>query len=363
MSDTKALLDEIASLQAKRDAGALLALEDHADKAVRKAARKAIHALRSKGVEIPTEARSWANDNLAALRRNAGPIALLDLEASPGVTRLTLSLPDPEEGATLFMGLIDPDDRVLDFGAYMQTDGQQARMARDWQRVSDDRALPIDWALARIRWGRERTFAANLPMPKALDEHLSRLGAVPSERPEPRFLDERLVGVEPSAGDLGEILMRGGVHTWPLLFDANPLFGRLSESMKDVDPATVTDGDRLSHIMIASRGDEALREALSGRIANALDDVAVALWLDGQLAETKRVRQLASELRGAGEPEAVAGVVNVVQLQITSAALQQMREQGQGHDHDHDHDHDDHDHEHHHEHDENCNDPSHHHHH
>lgn len=354
MSDTKALLDEITSLQAKRDAAGLQAFEDHADKQVRKAARKAIHALRSKGVEIPSApARSWANAGLDALRRHAGQVAMLDLEASPAVTRLTVSLPDPEEGATFYMALIDPNDRVLDFGAYMQTDGQQARMAREWQRIAGERSLPVDWALARMRWGREATFAAQQSVPKALDEQLSRLGPSPSERPQPTWLDDRLAEIEPSGRDLGEILMTGGVHTWPVLFDANALFDRLSNRMKDIDPATVTDVDRLTHIMEASAGDSALREALGGPIANALDDVAVTLWIDGQLPEAKRVRVLAIELRAAEQAEQVAGVVNLVQLQITSAAMQQMREQG-GHDHDH---------EFHHDHDEECNDPSHHHHH
>jgi hypothetical protein len=335
MSETKALLDEIASLQAKRDAGALLAYEDHADKQVRKAARKAIHTLRSKGVEVPSVAsRSWANAGLASLRRHAGSVALLDLEASPGVARLTVSVPDPEEGVSLFIALIDPEDRVLDFAAYMQTDGQQARMARDWQRVTADRVIDVDWALARIRWGRERSFASSMPVPEALDQNLLRLGPAPSERPEPRFLDTVLADVEPSAGDLGEILMRGEAHLWPLLFDADPMFGRLSDRMRDVDPAQLTDADRMLHVMEASRGDEPLREALNGRIANLLDDVAVSLWLDGQLPEARRVRVLASELRVSSEPEQVAGVVNLIQLQITSAALQQMREQGQDQGHD-----------------------------
>ncbi len=347
MSDTKALLDEITSLQAKRDAAGLLAYEDHADKQVRKAARKAIHTLRSKGVEVPSApARSWANSGLDALRRHAGEVAMLDMEAAPAVTRLTISLPDPQEGATFFMALIDPEDRVLDFGAYLQTDGQQARMVRDWQRLAQDRSLPVDWALARVRWGREVTFAGETPLPKALDEQLHRLGALPSERPQPRWLDDALAGVEPSGGDLGEILMSGGVAGWPVLFDANALFDRLSQRMQGVDPTTVTDVDRLSHIMEASHGDTALREALAGRIANALDDVAVTLWIDGQLPEAKRVRVLTAELRGATEAEKVAGVVNLVQLQITSAAMQHMREH-EGHDHDHDHD--------------DCDDPSHHH--
>jgi hypothetical protein len=340
MSGTKALLDEISNLQAQRDAQALLAYEDHADKQVRKAARKAIHTLRSKGVEIPSQtARSWNNAGLASLRRHAGAIALMDLEASPGVTRLTVSIPDPEEGATLFIALLDPEDRLLDFAAYVQTDGQQARMARDWQRVTDDRAIAVDWALARIRWGRERSFAANQAIPEALDQNLSRLGPEPSERPMPAFLDAALIDVEPSAGDLSEILMRGGAHQWPLLFDADPLFGRLSERMAGVDPATLSDTDRMLHVMEASRGDQALRDALRGRLANLIDDVAISLWLDGQLGEARRARALATELRVASEPEQVAGVVNLVQLQITSAALQQMREQGHDHDHDHDHEH------------------------
>lgn len=335
MSETKALLDEIASLQAGRDAGALLAYEDHADKQVRKAARKAIHTLRSKGVEIPSQAtRTWANAGIASLRRHAGAIALMDLEASPGVARLTVSVPDPEEGVSLFIALIDPEDRVLDFAAYMQTDGQQARMARDWQRVTEDRVIAVDWALARIRWGRERSFAASMPIPEPLDQNLSRLGPAPSERPQPSFLDAALANVEPSGGDLGEILMRGEAHLWPLLFDADPLFARLSERMRDLDPASLSDADRMVHVMEASRGDQPLREALSGRMANLLDDVAISLWLDGQLPEARRVRTLATELRAASEPEQVAGVVNLIQLQITSAALQQMREQGQGQGHD-----------------------------
>jgi|SRR5690606_33856053 len=108
--------------------------------------------------------------------------------------------------------------------------------------------------------------------------------------------------------------------------------------MKDADPNSLTNADRLAHIMTASQGDELLRTGLRGPLANALDDVAVVLYLDGSLAEAGRVRRLASELRGAAEPEMVDGVVNLVQLQITSAAMDQMRRQGGSFGHDHDHD-------------------------
>jgi ABC-type nickel/cobalt efflux system permease component RcnA len=353
MSQTQALLDQVKNLQTAKDAAGLKALEDHADKAVRKAARKALHVLKAKGVEIPEQARSWADASLQSLRRTAGPIAMIDMAASPAVTRLTLSIPDDEDGAALFVALLDPTDRLLDFRAYRQTDGQQTRTARDWQRDANGRVLSAAWVQARMLWSREQTHQRHVALPPAFDEHLVTLakgiGPIASERPQPVFLDEALAAVEPAASDLGQILIVGGVHTWPLLFPGDQLFERLAERMKDVDANEITNEDRLAHIMEASSGDEALRTALRGPLANGLDDVAVVLWLDGSLAEARRVRKLAVDMRGSDTPERVDGVVNLVQLQLTSAAMKQMRERGQaGDDHDHDHDHDGH------VHDENC---------
>jgi hypothetical protein len=349
MSET--LLDQVKKLQAAKDAAGLKALEDHADKQVKKAARKALHVLKAKGVEIPEQARSWADASVQSLRRTAGPIAMIDMAASPGVTRLTLSIPDDEDGAALFLAVLDPSDRLLDFRAYRQTDGQQTRTARDWQRDAGGRVLPAEWVQARMLWSREQTNRRHVALPPAFDDHLVTLakgvGAV-TDRPQPGFLDDALAAVEAAASDLGQILMVGGVHTWPLLFPGDGLFERLAERMKDVDANTITNEDRLAHIMEASSGDEALRTGLRGALANGVDDVAVVLWLDGSLVEAKRVRKLAVDMRESETPERVDGVVNLVQLQLTSAAMKQMRERGAGDDHDHDHDHHDH------VHDENC---------
>jgi hypothetical protein len=349
MSETQALLDQVKQLQTAQDAGALKQLEDHADKQVRKAARKALHVLRSKGVEIPEQARSWAEATTASMRSHAGPIGMLDMAASPGVSRMTLSLPNQEEGAALFIGLLDPQDRLLDFAAYYQTDGQQSRTARDWQRDADGRAISAQWIAARLWWAREETYRSSFPVPKQIDEHLPTLleflGAAPTEHPQPSFLDEALANVEPATEDLTNILMVSGVHTWPLLFDANTLFKELGDRMEGLEATTLTNEDRVAHIIASSKDDEGLRIGLRGPLANALDDVAVILFLDGSLPDARRVRDLAVEMRGAEAPEAIEGVVNLVQLQLTSAAMQQMRQQ-QGQDHDHDHDH--------HVHDENC---------
>ncbi len=344
MSDTKALLDEVAKLQAAQDAGALLGLEDHTDKKVRKAARKAIHVLRSKGVEIPEQGRAWVGASLQDLRSSAGAVATVDMAASPGVTRLTLSLPDDSDGARLYIGIIDPNDRLVDFAAYFQTDGQQVRMARDWNRDSGGREVSADWARARLVWAREQTFRANFDVPANFDEHLPTLlggDAAPTERPALEWLEAALEGVEPSAADLGGILMSGAVHTWPLLFDAKRLFQDLSDKMEGVEPKDITEADRLAHIMSCCEGDEALRKALAGPFARALGDVAVVLWLDGSASEAARVLQLVRDISTGDKPEMADGVVNLVQLQITAAAMEQMRQGGDSGDHDHgDHDHD-----------------------
>jgi hypothetical protein len=57
----KDVLEKIPGLVQKKDAAALVGLRDHEDKAVRKAVRKALHLLKSKGVEIPdAPAQAWS---------------------------------------------------------------------------------------------------------------------------------------------------------------------------------------------------------------------------------------------------------------------------------------------------------------
>jgi hypothetical protein len=83
-------------------------------------------------------------------------------------------------------------------------------------------------------WSREQTHQRHVALPPAFDEHMVTLAkdidAVAS-RPQPGFLDDALAAVEPAASDLGQILMVGGVHTWPLLFPGDGLFERLAERM------------------------------------------------------------------------------------------------------------------------------------
>src|SRR5690349_8542066 len=92
------LLESIPKLVAAQDAAALVALQDHDDKQIRKAARKAVHTLRSKGVSIPEAGatRSWSAGGMQELRGDLAELANVDVYSSPGLTRVLISAPQDE---------------------------------------------------------------------------------------------------------------------------------------------------------------------------------------------------------------------------------------------------------------------------
>jgi hypothetical protein len=347
----KSLLDSIPKLLENNDAAGLVALDDHEDKKVRKGARRAIHQLRSRGVEIPEkDARSWsAGDGLQELRGTLESAAVLDHHSIPGGARIIWSGPDDEEGGTLLVGTLGPDGRVLDFHAYTQTDGQRQRMIREWDRQHDGRRVPADWARARLRWARERTLALGYNVPAQLDEVLPRLGDAPEGRPA-SFLAEELGKQKPSDGSAEEVLGAAGAARWPLLFDADDLFKRLGETASATNPAERNDDEKLEDLAASAAGDEKFRTALGESFANVMEDAAAGVWLEGKPAEARWLVDQSAALREAKEPETLDWIPFLLRYQVAAVAMQQMMQQGHHHDHDHDHDHHhhDHDHEHHH---------------
>ena len=76
MSDEQAQLTRIAELQEQQDVHALAELGEHESKKVRKAARRALHILKTKGIQGPEESRvfkleSGTSDESAEPRRRA----------------------------------------------------------------------------------------------------------------------------------------------------------------------------------------------------------------------------------------------------------------------------------------------------
>ncbi len=346
--DVQDALDAIPGLVKNKDAAALVELAEHPDKRVRKAAGKGLHALKSKGVPIPERrAKSWTpGDALRSLRGNLEPAAMVETDTVPGLTRFMLSLPEPEEGARLFVATLGPDDRVLAFNAYWQTDGQRARLVRDWQRRAGDRTLPVDWVQARIRWARERTIAEGLSIPRALDDALRYMGEEPKARPD-SFLPPHLEGAEPfDADEIDEVIATLNIPMWPPMVNLDAVLAN-AERIHGDKPQPTSDDERVALLTEAVAGDEEARKGLKGPIANALDDVAVAAWIDGETNLARAASDMARTLRDADAPETLPWVPRFLGYQIASLiramggpdAVRQAAAQVRGDDHDHDHEH------------------------
>lgn len=323
------VLAEVVDLEAKRDAQGLVGLESHPDKRVRKAVRRAIHKLRSKGVAIPKgTGRSWSTgDTLAQLRGSLESAAILDVESIPGAIRLALTEPDEQDGGVLYVAALAPDDRVLNFSAYGQSDGQRQRMLKDWGRTFDGRRVPAAWAKQRLRWAREATVGLGFEAPEALDASLPSLGDPVTARPA-TFLGDELSSIQSSGLSAKDLLQDVGALRWPVLFDATGLLNRLESLAEGFFAEGQNEAERLTALSNAAKGDVEIREALAGRLANLLDDTAIAVWLNGKAGDARALLDMASDLRSSDEPEALPWVAELLMIQLTAAAMSELQSRG-----------------------------------
>lgn len=328
-SATQEVLDSIPTLLSQRDAQALVSLKDHADKAVRKAVRKALHTLESRGVAIPSDpSRSWsAGDVQAELRGELQPLGTVDTRTLPGALRFMLSLPQERSGARLYVGTLSPEDRVLEFGAYQQTDGQRGRLERDWKRQTEDRQVPVEWLCARIVWARAKTVTKGSSVPRALDEALPRLGDEPKARPTAEFLREHLAA-EPAfeAEKIDELLVGASVQQWPPLVELDGVLQRAAELHGD-KPQPTDDDARTALMRQALEGQTDVREGLATTIANAFEDTAVGLWSEGKGGLARAAYDAAEQLRTSETPETLPWVPRLLGFQVASL-LRVVQSQG-----------------------------------
>jgi len=325
----EALLATIPKLAEARDASALAALETHADKAVRKAARKALHVLRTKGVDVPpTTSRAWQAGNVDDLRGQLEPYAIVDSRSLPGAVRIAVSVPRPEADCLLMIGTLGPDDRVLEFGAFNQTDGQRARSLKHWERRFGDRTIPPAWALSRLRWARERSVASGHSVPADMDAVLPELGDAPERRPE-TFVRALLASEAASQDSFSAILSAAGAVRWPILIDVEGLTDRVGRMMAPASEGEAPKEMTTAMVAEAARGDLSLRAGLTGPVLAALEDAATGLWVEGRTSEAKRLLEVIERLATSSDPETDEDALELLRLQMMTLAVRVLSQQQQ----------------------------------
>ena len=324
------ILESIPGLAAAKDAAALVALQDHEDKQVRKAVRTAIHALRSKGVAIPdaAAARSWTAPVVAEESADRREVAILDPETTPGLVRVMIAVPQADQRGFLWVAALTGRDQIADFTAYVQTDGQRSRLTREWTRNFNGREVPADWARARVRWAREQTLSSGYSVPTQLDDMLVHLGPAPSARPASFLVGKLPAGFKGERDNVEAPLLASRVFAWPPLFDVEPLLKKVNDANPDMSAET-PEAVRYQALMTAAVGDESLRSALKVQVANLLEDAAHGLWLSSQDERAAEALALSSELRTAEAPESLPWVGRLLGFQIASTLSFMQHQQAQ----------------------------------
>ena len=324
------IIESIPGLAAAKNAAALVALQDHEDKQVRKAVRTAIHALRSKGVAIPdaAAARSWTAPVVDEERADRREVAVLDPETTPGLVRIMIAVPQADQRGFLWVAALTGRDQIADFTAYVQTDGQRGRLTREWARNFNGREVPADWARARVRWAREQTLSSGYSVPNQLDDMLVHLGPAPAARPGSFLVGKLPVGFKGERDNVEATLLSARVFAWPPLFDVEPLLKKVNDANPDMSAET-PEAERYQALMTAAASDESLRSALKVQVANLLEDAAHGLWLSGQDERAAEALALSSELRTAEAPESLPWVGRLLGFQIASTLSFMQSQQAQ----------------------------------
>ncbi len=192
---------ELAEAWAEAPEGcAALVAVDEAElaKSGRKALRRALHRLRSRGVELPERAAAPVVATLAPVEDelSEGLVSRLD---GRGSRLVYLLAPDPAGGARVFEMVLDEERGIVDFDVYTSTRGRARRLLRELSQREGLQATPAPAESVRALVQRiaDRQ-PASQPLPPAFAQWRNRLGREPEGTRTPGELARSALG---DAGD------------------------------------------------------------------------------------------------------------------------------------------------------------------
>jgi hypothetical protein len=324
--------EELAEAWAEEDAAGADALRraeaEALPKPARKALRRVLHRLRSRGVELRADAPPPVVAKLPPIEDTLST-AFVSPPDGRGTRLAYLVEPHPSGGARLFEVTLDPERGVTGLEVFQTGRSQARRFLREL--AGQERFPAVEAPPEAVRALVERAAAAqppDRPLPRGFAEWRSRLAAPPEGARTPGELASAALGEEPAPALVrraAALVRAGELGPWPPPVEVlQTLAERLLESAKGqiIVAAPVRRGQ------VARTLDEAVERIYAGphaaRAATCFREAAYVLWKAGREDDARAALAAAAAL-DAG-PEASAAVARAI-LEVALAPVLERLDQ------------------------------------
>ncbi len=330
--------EELAAAWAEDEAAGVPALRrvevEALPKPARKALRRVMHRLRSRGVELPPEAPAAMVAKLPPLEDTLA--ASLVSPIDPRGTRAAyLVEPHPAGGARMFELMLDAERGVVGLEVYQAGRSQVRRFLREITRNPEFPAVPVPReSLCALAERAAAEQPADRPLPRGFAEWRSHIASPPEGARTPGEIAAEALGVEPTPERLrraAELVRSREIGPWPPPGEVlQSLAERLLESVK----GQIIVAAPVRREQTARTLDQAVESIYAGphgaRAARCFQETAYVLWRGGRDDDARAA--LAAARAFESGPESSAPVARAI-LEVTlGPVLERLDQESAGDD-------------------------------
>ena len=304
--------EELAEAWVEDEEGGIAALHridaESLPKPARKALRKVLHRLRSRGVELPTAAPAAVVAKLPPIEDTLSA-ALVSPVDPRGTRAVYLVEPHPSGGARMFELMLDAERGVLGLEVYQAGRSQVRRFLRDIARNERFPAVEAPRESVQALVARAASAQpADRPLPRGFAEWRGHVAGAPEPARTPGELAAEALGAESTPERVRravELVRSREVGPWPPPGEVlQDLANRLAENAQ----GKIIVAGPVRRQQVARILDEAVESVYAGpqagRMASCFREAAYVLWKTGR-EEDARAALAAAQAFEAG-PEAWA---------------------------------------------------------
>jgi hypothetical protein len=334
--------EELASswVEDERGTAPLLQVQDKGlPKAGRKVLRRALHRLRSRGIEAPAEPRKQEHvARLPDVQDDLGAAYATGLD--PRGSRLVFVVEsNPSGGARLFEALIDDIGGVVDFQVYSAGRSRVREFVKEATRRSGPQAVATEPEAAKLLIARAAAVhPADRALPRAFAEWRTHLApADGAKTPGEAFASQADSG-EPTLAQhsrVRQMIEDGSLGPWP---PDRELLKQVADAAAAETESELVVSEATREARIDALVDDALKTLFDAthteRTAARFEESAYVLSTSGQEEDASACLAVAGELRAGGaEPNAAArAMVQVLLAPLLESLRAEAGKQEEGED-------------------------------